>query len=630
MNYMPFKFKYCLTVFLVCLSSFMYAEGTKQLCPVYTDYGYLQINDKGRSSATYGATADERIYIHISSATKERIYYGFGRVTDGSTARTDVWYRIKNPQGVVVVGPTRITNSGYGYISGYNRCVEGPGKISTSGYPALVYDPVDTGDYWIEFNQGSGTVYTPGNTNKRIFETFDITVIDTTVSPVINGVKNGRVWSRNWDITTNGGSNKFAGTLYVYSNDRVVTSINFNGIQPHAFRIACNSTGCVDNNTPIEDRKSRDGDHTYPSYKIFFNDPDHIAYPSGVIGTLTADLTISGCAPNYCINATTGASGYIEFVVDLNGVAGYQAGTKDLLFGQFINVGTTCIPWDGKDGLGNAIPQNLNFQIQADYKYGLTNLPIFDVEDFSGGFKVSSVRPSVIKPKLFWDDSNISGGTTNLTGCTNGTGCHPWPSANFGDDRTINTWWYVNTQKDTISVTTATKPSPNIAGTGNFCDTTTNTVFQTPLIGGNLYVWSIKRGTIVSGGNTHSVTVKRRMGIDTLIVKEINSSGCYEDTLYINSSPSPTPVISGDTTGFCEVPVATEVYSTPNVPGHTYSWSITGGTIQSGSNNHNVTVKWTVAGTGVISVTEGNASCSKTVSKNVAVSPKPVTSNITH
>ena len=37
----------------------------------------------------------------------------------------------------------------------------------------------------------------------------------------------------------------------------------------------------------IEDRKSRPGRHLYPQYKLFLNNPDSIAFPTGVLGKLT-------------------------------------------------------------------------------------------------------------------------------------------------------------------------------------------------------------------------------------------------------------------------------------------------------------------------------------------------------
>ncbi len=65
------------------------------------------------------------------------------------------------------------------------------------------------------------------------------------------------------------------------------------------------------------------------------------------------------------------------------------------------------------------------------------------------------------------------------------------------------------------------------------------------------------------------------------------------------------------------------IYSTPNIPGHTYSWSITGGTIISGGNTSQISVNWGVVGSGTVSVTETNPSipCNATATITVKIQP---------
>ena len=65
------------------------------------------------------------------------------------------------------------------------------------------------------------------------------------------------------------------------------------------------------------------------------------------------------------------------------------------------------------------------------------------------------------------------------------------------------------------------------------------------------------------------------------------------------------------------------IYSTPNIPGHTYSWTVTGGTIFSGAGTSQITVNWGNVGTGTISLQETNPAvpCSTTVNKNIAIQP---------
>jgi len=65
------------------------------------------------------------------------------------------------------------------------------------------------------------------------------------------------------------------------------------------------------------------------------------------------------------------------------------------------------------------------------------------------------------------------------------------------------------------------------------------------------------------------------------------------------------------------------IYSTPNIPGHTYSWTITGGTITSSTTTNQITVVWGPVGAGLVSVTETNPSipCNTTVSLAVKIQP---------
>jgi PKD repeat protein len=65
------------------------------------------------------------------------------------------------------------------------------------------------------------------------------------------------------------------------------------------------------------------------------------------------------------------------------------------------------------------------------------------------------------------------------------------------------------------------------------------------------------------------------------------------------------------------------IYSTPNIPGHTYSWSVTGGIIVSGGGTNQVSVTWGPVGAGSLSVTETNPSipCFTTVTKAIKVQP---------
>lgn len=58
-----------------------------------------------------------------------------------------------------------------------------------------------------------------------------------------------------------------------------------------------------------------------------------------------------------------------------------------------MEVGSNKITWDGKDGSGVDVPNNVNIAFTISYINGLTNLPLYDVEGNSNGFLVNLIAP---------------------------------------------------------------------------------------------------------------------------------------------------------------------------------------------------------------------------------------------
>jgi len=452
---------------LIVLMGFIFsinlkAEGTKQIQPTPLSYGRLQLMPWVSDFAIFNAAPEHRLHISIRNQG-EIIYYGFGLVksSDG-IHQTDVIYRIKDPNGNVVVGPAPLPTIGAGFIPNYNQAFYGPDVINTSGYNPLIYTPLMLGDYYIEF-----TFTQPYDYERRVFDFIDITVTSATNQP-----KNGRLWSKNWQLTTDPQAGftspyiaGFDGKMYVYSDDGVVTSANLNNMQPFVFNISANQSGCFNTGNFAQDRKSVNGINTYPQYKIFLNDPDSNCFPTGFFGSISAPTTITGCPGQFCINITVDKPGNVEVFINLNGIPDYQSNSEDLAFSMDVSPGVNCIPWSGQNGLGAVIPSGTVIPIEVNYFNGLTHLPLYDVEANVNGFIVEIVRPfsPMPHPKLFWDDSGIIGGSSNLMGCISSSGCHQWNVGNcldpsipsycsLGDMSTINTWWYANSITDTSMV----------------------------------------------------------------------------------------------------------------------------------------------------------------------------------
>lgn len=413
------------------VTGYLQAEGTKEMQPDKNRAAYISVNETGAGSnlfAQYNAPEEWRWNIRICDPN-EKIYLGF-RQDNG-----DVKFRIKNSAGTVVFSERTIPNNWWeeGYISSWERAVAGPEEVvGGSGYDAFEFTPGAPGDYYIEFDSPNA---------RRLLRYYDITVVDGS-----GVVQEGRNWSLSWSMNVGSFTNRFLGTLFMYSDDGIVTSVDFNGIQPYHFIISANSSGTKNTGNFDEDRKSEFGLRNYPQYKIFFNDPDPDCFPTGSFGSITDDIDISGCGNDRCINIEVDQEGYILITLDLNGQAGYQPDTEDLQIYTEVTVGLNCIPWDGRNGLGNELADGTSIDMQVDYLNGITHLPIYDVEEHDNGYTVELVRPAGGQPQLFWDDTNIEAGNFEFNGCND---CHTW-DYNHGNVNTINTYWYANIIEDNV------------------------------------------------------------------------------------------------------------------------------------------------------------------------------------
>ncbi len=453
------------------------AEGTRELRPTPASTCFLQVWDTEtqptRRFMTYESTdfPDYRLNIRIANPN-ERIYMGF-RMLAGYTGA--MFMRLRDPNGNIVFGPMQLPQTGVpltpvgpGFIANYAQAVAGPNpqgacppphNTNPGGYLPLFFQPTIAGDYYIEFNPDQPVALVRA---KRLFEFFDITVTNADNVPIL-----GRLWSKAWDGNMNSAVARLDATFYVYSADSVVTRFHFNGMQPFGFILSCNSRGCANTGNLVEDRKSRPGNVTFPEFPLFLNNPDPVQFPSGSIGDLDTLYTVA-CSreqTNIVLFATN--AGNVEILINLNGRPDYQAGTRDVLLSQSVTRGWNTIIWNNIDGLGQAAPVGTAFDIVATYVWGLTNLPLYDVENHENGFAVELVRPTtsgsppqtVPPPLIYWDDSNLPGGTVNLFGCdfvgSPSGGCHSWGrpgvgcmsnvcATNWGDVRTINTWWFTN------------------------------------------------------------------------------------------------------------------------------------------------------------------------------------------
>lgn len=422
-------------VFLIFISSQLcMSEGTKQLMPLSSDYGNLQIYDGKRSfAAYYNADPMHRLYFHVA-ATSEKVYFGFRHIVQSGINNSTTQFRIKDPSGAIVYASTNIptTSGSNGYIENYEAAVAGP-KVSGSpsnGYKPFLFTPATTGDFYIEFSTDTsqGTYH---------LDYFDLTIINADRVRLT-----GRLWSYCWDISTRSFNNGFNATMYVLTDDYFVSRADFNGILAYGFTLACNSTGPSDlpggNN---ENRKSIEGNSVRPQYKIFLNNPDLDVYPSGEIPEVIENLDIASepiFGEEVIFTVNISQPGIVEIILDINEFEGYQPDSRDVILIKNVHAGLDSIIWDGKDGFGEYVEAASVVVVLSSFASGTTHLPLFDPETHPEGYIVNRVRPITGSCDLYWDDSNFEGGVVNIDGSL--TTGHSWEYF-FGNERTMNTWW---------------------------------------------------------------------------------------------------------------------------------------------------------------------------------------------
>jgi large repetitive protein len=470
-----------------------FAEGTKTVSPTNNNLTSLVIIPYRNSGSYLNCAEDNRIYFRINDHNQENFYFGFdwrqysNGVTSGTIPNlTDVYYRIRRPDGSVIVGPTLWNpNNAAGKINTYAQAVAGPNinGLNPAGYTPLVFDPSVNGEFWIEIyrsNNGGATMIPNGNPNQNLNWAHS-PYFDMTVAKANNTVYNGRVHSDKWGFVavqpTNGNEVQFSVNvnassspiLFAYTDDKSIVKIEFqSNFRPVAYDVAVNNYGVVNTNNFAVNRRSINSSVS-PSllngYKIFLNQPDSSIYTIASVPLLPRFINpaISGCGPTYAIRFDAPESGDVKILFNLNGVPGYQAGTSDRIIELFnVPAGYNEAQWDGLDGLGNNVNNTTTIQLSLILLKGRYNLPIYDAEINSNGIKVSLVAPiSVANAQMYWDDSQL----TQI-----GTTC----DASFNNTNNITGAGLNNSTVGSVS------PSHAWSGDGNL-----GNVIPAPIVNGN-------------------------------------------------------------------------------------------------------------------------------------------------
>ncbi|MEI6297150.1 MAG: hypothetical protein WCO84_05955, partial [bacterium] len=178
-----------------------------------------------------------------------------------------------------------------------------------------------------------------------------------------------------------------------------------------------------------------------------------------------------------------------------------------------------------------------------------------------------------------------------------------------------------------FDVTVLPAPAPTLGGPNVVCLNSSGNVYTTES-GKTNYSWSISNGYATAGGNgSNTITVTwTGSGAQTISVNYSNG-GCYAPsaTVYnVTVNPLPAPSITGPASA-CNGSSGNTYFTESGKNG--YTWTIAGGTINSGAGTNSVNVTWTSAGTQWIRVNYTDANgCTpgSATQKNVTVFALPV------
>ena len=175
------------------------------------------------------------------------------------------------------------------------------------------------------------------------------------------------------------------------------------------------------------------------------------------------------------------------------------------------------------------------------------------------------------------------------------------------------------------SVYVASSPVEAISGADTACQVV-NEVYSVPFHSGHTYAWTAQGGTISGSVNSNSVTINwTDTGTVMASVRIANALGC--DTLIsfpVYVALKPKPVISGNDSTCLN---KSYTYSVAAQNGHSYQWSVSGGTLYGDPTSTSIDVLWTSTGAGSVSLVQSSPEgCDTLVSLPVSVlyTPAPL------
>jgi len=167
--------------------------------------------------------------------------------------------------------------------------------------------------------------------------------------------------------------------------------------------------------------------------------------------------------------------------------------------------------------------------------------------------------------------------------------------------------------------TNCTGPTTSaITGSTEVCTSDTGEAYSVT-DNSNIYTWTITGGTQVTGGTTASITVDWGATGQVGNVRVVETNGCTSGSpvdLAVNINSIAPTSITGKTS--VAESTADEPYSVTDL-GYTYTWNITGGTLDTGQGTSSITVDWGTSGMGNVSVVAQKTGCTAAVAFDIDV-----------
>ncbi|MCW2277547.1 Ig-like domain-containing protein [Heliophilum fasciatum] len=510
-----------LFIFLTAIAgatNYAYAEGSKEL----NQYGGNRPFIEWTSQKLAGTEITRQTTFNVYAKAGETIYLG-SSVSDSSDSKD-----------IVVTSPTNTThvfdviNNGTGFIGTLAQEQNGP-LPNPGGYNPHKIEVTETGWWKVEFHaKGTGS---PPKTEHNAFPDLasqgsGIAAWDITVRDSAGTTKPGRTFA--WYIAINMGKagSKLNSKVYVLTKDGYQYLTDLNGIDPQVFIFYSNNRGYIDKTNGATLYHSRiisednynpsdNLDFLYPSdkdiapnitHRVFLNKPSNdlpldvptTATPPPTSSNLTfvndqalAEPAIVGKGGVFQFETkseTENSSGTYQLIIDTTDSAGTGGpdgkfdATRDVVLENYSLLGTTVVPWNGKDKNRKNVPSG-TYQARLVIRGGEYHFPMLDVENAENGIKISLENAPKSYPEgysattIYYNDEfyytangtpiDLSGGGTApvplnaANGVDSSNGAHAF-SGGFGDNVGIDSWTNFPGEPLFLTITIVNKVTGNL------------------------------------------------------------------------------------------------------------------------------------------------------------------------